>query len=321
MNSNLFSAMLSGLAVYFFVLTLVALGLDFAVAKYAQSRGLSFKKYFWMAFLLSPLVAMIVVLVKATKSSTRFESTTGSIFSGSDGELGKCPMCAELIKIEAKVCRHCGASVEEHFNQIILAREVQREAAEAQREAVRQAAIDAASARAMARKAFWQKRSTRLSLVIIPLALLVAGITSITVIAYVEQTKAAAMQEAKKNALSILSKCVDDQGRDFATKVSSMGYAYALDASQFILVEPPNDSLKHKVQISISFNLPSEANPDDRSLNAAQCSVSEITGKTFLSTLFYGASYENYGRGYSFDFLLREDYPTTKAYILMTKGF
>jgi hypothetical protein len=55
-------------------------------------------------FLLSPAVILAVLL--ASKTGAEMAATQGS-YRG----LRKCPHCAESIKAEAKVCKHCGRDV------------------------------------------------------------------------------------------------------------------------------------------------------------------------------------------------------------------
>ena len=61
------------------------------VGKYASRRGLSATRYFLLSALLSPVIGILLVLVFAPSDQTR-----------------KCPHCAESVKRDAKVCRHCG---------------------------------------------------------------------------------------------------------------------------------------------------------------------------------------------------------------------
>jgi len=50
------------------------------------------------------------------KSNAEYASI-GVFFQG-DRNLVKCPSCAELISIEAKICKHCGTNVESHVSQV-----------------------------------------------------------------------------------------------------------------------------------------------------------------------------------------------------------
>jgi hypothetical protein len=65
--------------------------LSIACGNYARNRGSSFLGFFIFSVLISPLIGFIVVFISTGKS-----------------EINKCPDCAEFIKSEANVCKHCG---------------------------------------------------------------------------------------------------------------------------------------------------------------------------------------------------------------------
>jgi hypothetical protein len=62
----------------------------------ASTRGRDGGGWFFLAILISPLLAGLLLL-----ALPRFERT--KILRG----LRKCPFCAETVKLEAKVCKHC----------------------------------------------------------------------------------------------------------------------------------------------------------------------------------------------------------------------
>ena len=71
----------------------------------ASGKGKSFWGYLFLSLLLSPIVGFIAVLI-AKEDKKKVENN-----SIQSGENKKCPDCAELIKTEAKVCKHCGKDV------------------------------------------------------------------------------------------------------------------------------------------------------------------------------------------------------------------
>lgn len=71
------------------------------VGAYASSKGRSGIGFFLIAVILSPLIGFIIALVV---SPIREHTEARAIDSG---DLKKCPNCAELVKTEAKLCKHC----------------------------------------------------------------------------------------------------------------------------------------------------------------------------------------------------------------------
>jgi RNA polymerase subunit RPABC4/transcription elongation factor Spt4 len=67
----------------------------------ANTKGLSMGKWFAIGFILGP-IGVIWSLVTA-KDESALEAK-----SLSTGKFKKCPSCAEVIKKDAEVCKHCG---------------------------------------------------------------------------------------------------------------------------------------------------------------------------------------------------------------------
>lgn len=68
----------------------------------AGNRGRSWWGFFFLALLLSPLIGIIAALVVQPGTANLEQAQLNS------GETKRCPHCAELIKMEAVVCRYCG---------------------------------------------------------------------------------------------------------------------------------------------------------------------------------------------------------------------
>jgi hypothetical protein len=71
------------------------------VGVFASSKGRSGVGFFFIAVLLSPLIGFIIALVvQPIRANTEAKAVDS-------GEFKKCPNCAELVKAEARLCKHC----------------------------------------------------------------------------------------------------------------------------------------------------------------------------------------------------------------------
>lgn len=85
------------------------IGLSIAIGFINQSRGNGFITGLLLSLILSPLIGFIIVIV--TKENTaKLEKAQIA-----KGKLKKCPKCAEVIKSEAVICKHCG----HEFNELV----------------------------------------------------------------------------------------------------------------------------------------------------------------------------------------------------------
>lgn len=88
------------------VLIWLACGVISAVL--AANKGRNPLGWGLIGFFLGPLGLIAAAAMPDTKSNPQVQEWVGL----QHGYLKKCPMCAEAIKVDAKICRFCGASAE-----------------------------------------------------------------------------------------------------------------------------------------------------------------------------------------------------------------
>ena len=77
-----------------FLILFVFYSIAKVIANMAENREISRKAAFWISFLLGPIIGLIVVLVSPMKKEVY--------------PTKNCPECAESVKEQAKLCKHCG---------------------------------------------------------------------------------------------------------------------------------------------------------------------------------------------------------------------
>jgi hypothetical protein len=73
---------------------------------YAGRKGRSSGGYCLLALILSPILVFVLLLILPPIGKVVEQRAV------EEGELKKCPECAELVKAEAKKCRFCGYEFE-----------------------------------------------------------------------------------------------------------------------------------------------------------------------------------------------------------------
>jgi ribosomal protein L40E len=83
------------------------LGFSGIVALAANSRGRSAVGWFLLAVVLSPVLALIAVLVMAPRSSQTAQLAQSSTSAASLDSRKVCPDCGEQVPVVARICRFC----------------------------------------------------------------------------------------------------------------------------------------------------------------------------------------------------------------------
>ena len=81
-----------------FVYGLLA-AIAWAIANIAERKGRSWPTFFVLSLVL-PIISWVIVAVISTDTSTLRSGTK------------KCPKCAEVVKEEAVLCKHCGSALQ-----------------------------------------------------------------------------------------------------------------------------------------------------------------------------------------------------------------
>ncbi len=71
------------------------------VGVFASNKGRSGIGFFLLAVILSPLIGIIIAVLVSPNQQVMDSKALDS------GSMKKCPSCAELVKKEASMCKHC----------------------------------------------------------------------------------------------------------------------------------------------------------------------------------------------------------------------
>lgn len=85
------------------------LGLSVAIGVWASNKGRNGFLWFLLGVVISPILAAIFLAVSADLSKPSSKAT--AIDHPSPQTHVQCPDCAELVRNEARVCKHCGCKL------------------------------------------------------------------------------------------------------------------------------------------------------------------------------------------------------------------
>lgn len=88
-----------------FEILIISAFLGLIPAFIAQSKGRNFALWWFYGWMLFIVAFIHSIVLKPDVKAVEIKALAS-------GDNKKCPHCAELIKAEAKVCRHCGRDVE-----------------------------------------------------------------------------------------------------------------------------------------------------------------------------------------------------------------
>jgi cell division protein FtsL len=129
------------------------------VAYAAEQKGRSSVAFYWLSFLTSFVIGLLVVIaipkLEGQEPGLK-QSLTGKVARTSAGQVVKCPYCAEWVKAEARVCKHCGKDSESALRAAIKDEEAAEKLAEQAQEREEKALQAKNREEQILREARWQ---------------------------------------------------------------------------------------------------------------------------------------------------------------------
>ena len=120
------------LGAYFLIILLVQGLLALIPAYFANERGRSFGAFWALGFFATAPIALLAVIAVPHLSEEDRLRRESEFDAGPNPIALKCPACAEYVKSEAKVCKHCGSDVYLSFEKELKARAIIAEEQEKQ---------------------------------------------------------------------------------------------------------------------------------------------------------------------------------------------
>lgn len=110
-------------ATYLFIILVANALLAFIPAYIAREKGRSFGAFWALGFFTTIFVGLIAVLalppVEKTIRTVRTDESGKVLADETEmSETIKCPFCAEMVKSEASICRHCQKDISKHLDSL-----------------------------------------------------------------------------------------------------------------------------------------------------------------------------------------------------------
>lgn len=79
----------------------------------AEQKGRSGVGFFFLSLILTPVIGLIAAAIVSRNEDAISDRAI------SDGEMRRCPYCAEPVRIEAIKCKHCGSALPQQPHPVV----------------------------------------------------------------------------------------------------------------------------------------------------------------------------------------------------------
>lgn len=225
--------------------------LSIPVAYVAAQKGRSGVGFFFLSFFLSFIVGILVAIAIPRREVPVDASTSSRFVRSNEGELVKCPFCAEWVKAEAKVCKYCGKDIADEVAALRAEERTKQASAAAEREAAIAAyrALEAENAtKEAARRAAFRK-SYKFKLLVAGISAAALGIAGIAFFLSIQPKPQKPLVKSEfervNEWLVVMDSCGFDV-RNAATTVNQEENSYSGETAESIKYSPA-EGAQHKL--------------------------------------------------------------------------